>query len=141
MTRVWELISKDHGGIPPRLAFYNDNPINIPGWRWAPRSLLAGRKDSALDINFRAAARFEAGTAQSSLSLSEPPQLGLRAAFPGCLVRPRPRASNLLLYLWEGVVGSAGERMVHMRDRKTRKWFMLYDFHRTLKWATWTSEQ
>jgi hypothetical protein len=58
MARVWELIAKNRGGIPPRIIFYNDNPIDIDGWRWAPRSLLTSMEESGISIDERAA-RFE----------------------------------------------------------------------------------
>jgi hypothetical protein len=41
MKRVWKLIATALGGVTPRIIFWNDDPINLPGWRWAPRSFLA----------------------------------------------------------------------------------------------------
>lgn len=41
MAIVWEMIARRLGGIPPDVIFFVDNPLDIVGFRWAPRSLLA----------------------------------------------------------------------------------------------------
>lgn len=132
MARVWELIARAYGGVPAALALYNSNPIQIPGWRWAPRSLLSGSEESAFDVG-RCATRFHGAMAQ-------PTSKGLRAAFPGYLVRPVPRAPGLTLDPWNGVVAGVGEDVVYLHDKRTGKWFMLSDYHRTHSLTTWTVE-
>ncbi|TLD23969.1 hypothetical protein PspLS_06410 [Pyricularia sp. CBS 133598] len=46
MARVWEVYAERHEGkVPSRLIFHNIKPIRIPGWRWAPRTLLRRGED------------------------------------------------------------------------------------------------
>lgn len=42
MAIVWELLAKRLEGLPPKTIFFVDNPLDIEGFRWAPRSFLAG---------------------------------------------------------------------------------------------------
>lgn len=40
IARVWELLDRAGGGLPPGIVVIVDEPLEVPSWRWAPRSLL-----------------------------------------------------------------------------------------------------
>ena len=44
MQKVWELLALKYGGISADLIFFEEDRIDAPGWRWAPKSLLSVQK-------------------------------------------------------------------------------------------------
>ncbi|AEO64793.1 uncharacterized protein THITE_2086288 [Thermothielavioides terrestris NRRL 8126] len=58
MARVWEAVARFFfdGRLPAAMLFSADATLDIPGWRWAPRSLLganAGAAEGVMDLNTR----------------------------------------------------------------------------------------
>lgn len=136
MARVWELINKSQGGLPIRVIFYADEVLSIPGWRWAPRSLLgSAAKDSVLSIDERVLRL--AGDANNQ---GIPTPLGLKVALPGCRLLPRPLVDGLPLHPWPGAV-NATEDQVIIQDTRSGKWWRIVDWYRSKKIASWTAEE
>jgi hypothetical protein len=47
MLKVWELIADKEKKIPARIIFHVENPLDEPGWRWAPRSFISSGPESS----------------------------------------------------------------------------------------------
>ncbi|KUI62769.1 hypothetical protein VP1G_09897 [Cytospora mali] len=165
MAMVWGMLAKRLGGIPPRLIFYVENPLNIEGFRWAPRSLLAADVqqstvddasdpyaerpffESALDLNHRTI-RFEWGPdTKLSQLISEGENKGLRGSYRGFRVYSRPypgvttAPEQYRLHSWDGVLANNIEDRLLAKEEETGRWFVIAEYHRSLKLATWTDEE
>ncbi len=62
MARVWALIyaSRTQKGLhlPAKLVFFEDDCLDLPGWHWAPRTLLRiSAKGPTRDMNWRVTVR------------------------------------------------------------------------------------
>ncbi|KAL6788129.1 hypothetical protein J3E68DRAFT_444819 [Trichoderma sp. SZMC 28012] len=133
MARVWELIYKSQGGLPSRVIFYADELLSIPGWRWAPRSLLGSAvKDPVLGVDERV------------LRLvgddGIPTPLGLKVALPGCRLLPRPLVAGLPLHPWPGAINATEDQII-LQDTRSGKWYRIMDWYRSKKIASWTAEE
>lgn len=58
MARMWEVVARSlfNGRLPAAMLFSADATLDVPGWRWAPRSLLganAGAAEGVMDLNTR----------------------------------------------------------------------------------------
>lgn len=96
MARIWELVAKAAGGIPPRMIFFVNEPLQLPkltGWRWAPKTLLSPTFGSGLRYENKAD-RF--GVFDLTVSsggdfpLGIPTELGFKVVFPGFALTARP---------------------------------------------------
>ncbi|PNP50070.1 hypothetical protein THARTR1_09202 [Trichoderma harzianum] len=136
MARVWELINKSQGGLPMRVIFYADEVLSIPGWRWAPRSLLGSAvKDPVLGIDERVLRL--AGDANNQ---GIPTPLGLKVALPGCRLLPRPLVAGLPLHPWPGAINPTEDQIL-LQDARSGKWYRIMDWYRSKKIASWTAEE
>ncbi|KAK2594716.1 hypothetical protein QQS21_007566 [Conoideocrella luteorostrata] len=142
MIRVWEKLAESHGGISTRLLFYLDEPIDIPGWRWAPKSLLASAvQDSVLSLDDRVM-RFhnEYRDSKSIRCLGIPTPLGLKVRLAGFRVVPNPFFPELPLHPWPEVINPT-EDQVLMQAEATGQWYRIIDWYRSKKLPVWTREE
>ncbi|PKK48270.1 hypothetical protein CI102_6794 [Trichoderma harzianum] len=136
MARVWELIYKSQGSLPSRVIFYADEVLSIPGWRWAPRSLLGSAvKDPVLGIDERVL-RLVVDAKNQGI----PTPLGLKVALPGCRLLPRPLVAGLPLHPWPGAINPTEDQII-LQDTKSGKWYRIMDWYRSKKIASWTAEE
>ncbi|KAL7943305.1 hypothetical protein V8C42DRAFT_328674 [Trichoderma barbatum] len=136
MARAWELINKSLGGLPTQLIFYADEVLSIPGWRWAPKSLLGSAvEDPVLSIDERVLRL--AGDANGN---GIPTPLGLKVALPGCRLLPLPLVSKLPLHPWPGAINASEDQIV-IRHAESGKWYRIMDWYRSKKLASWTDEE
>lgn len=144
MARMWKSYASKAKGIPPRIIFYVNNPLDLPGLRWAPRSLLSSAKHNlAMDIdimvdrfNMKSNTHDKPGT----LATIGDRVVGLRVCYPGCIVRVKPLRPDLPLHPWHGVLKRGVEDYVLIRDINGR-WFTLLNRYRTLGVMNWTDEE
>lgn len=132
MCRVWELLARSLGGIPSGIIFFEDDPIDLPGWRWAPRSLLTQRSSGVEPIT--RLARWASTQKNGSIT-----DRGLKVQFPGMLLRPRARPLDMPLYPWEGI-GRVNEQ-VFFKNAPTSKWYKLRDRNVALNTNIWSKER
>ncbi|UKZ51105.1 hypothetical protein TrVGV298_004860 [Trichoderma virens] len=134
MARAWELMNKSLGSLPTRVIFYADEVLSIPGWRWAPRSLLGSSvKDPVLSIDERVLRLAGDG-------LAVPTPLGLKVALPGCRLIPRPLVAGLPLHPWPGSINATEDQII-VRNAESGKWCRVIDWYRSKKIASWTDEE
>ncbi|KAJ9155246.1 HET domain protein [Pleurostoma richardsiae] len=145
MVRVWELIARANDGVPARILFYNDDPLSLPGWRWAPRSFLStSREESVLTIDEKTL-RFswgggEARRLEDDQVVGIPTPAGLKVKLPGCLVRPKPLLPGLPLNPWVGLI-KVVEDQINLRGTKSGTWLRAMDWYRSHKLNTWTEQE
>ncbi|KAG5973860.1 hypothetical protein E4U55_000231 [Claviceps digitariae] len=137
MARVWEKLAQDQGGISARVLFYLDDKINMPGWRWAPKSLLASSTDdSVLSLDERAM-RFHIEHTQD---LGVPTSLGLKITLPGYRLIPASILPGLPLHPWPEVI-KPSEDQILLQNEETGQWFRIIDWYRAKKLPTWTRQE
>ncbi|KAG6000819.1 hypothetical protein E4U21_004962 [Claviceps maximensis] len=139
MTRVWEKLAQNEGGISARVLFYLDENINIPGWRWAPKSLLASSVDESVLTLDERAMRFHAD-ADHTQGMGVPTSLGFQITLPGYRLVPTSILPGLPLHPWPGVI-KPSEDQVLVQDEETKQWFRIIDWYRAKKLPTWTCEE
>ncbi|KAK9443567.1 HET domain protein [Metarhizium brunneum] len=143
MKRMWEKLSEANGGISARLLFYLDEQLDIDGWRWAPRSLLASAvHDPVLSMDERVM-RFHTekpANASDNVVLGTPTPIGLKVRLPGYRVVPVPLLPNFPLHAWPEVIHSVEDSVIAQNER-TGRWFRIIDWYRSRKIAVWTREQ
>lgn len=136
MIRTWELLSKLHGGLPPRLIFYADEVLSTPGWRWAPRSLLGSSvRDPTIGFDERMLRLVYAPNVQGI-----PTSLGLKVVFPGCRLVPLPLVAGLSLHPWPEAINPS-ENQIITRHEESGKWYRIIDWYRSKKISSWTHEE
>jgi hypothetical protein len=143
MVRVWELLTKAHGGISAQVIFYLDEGLQTPGWRWAPKSLLSSSTvDSAYGLSYRVMrfndAEFAPDSPYSSIGI--PSRLGLRVNLPSCRLLPKPLLDGLPLHPWPELINPT-EDQVLLWDGTRDEWMRIIDHHRSMKLGAWTREQ
>ncbi|KAG5928511.1 hypothetical protein E4U42_000494 [Claviceps africana] len=137
MVRVWEKLAQSHGGISTRVLFYLEEKINIPGWRWAPKSLLASSVgESVLTLDERAM-RFHTEHRQS---MGVPTSLGLRITLPGYRLIPESILPGFPLHPWPKVI-SPSEDQILLQNEETGEWFRIVDWYRAKKLPSWTRQE
>ena len=150
MSRVWELISRSlGGGVPAAIIFSLDETLAIPGWRWAPSSLLGVRADGLMEISNRLL-RFRNLVLDSDAPSSEPNRrwrigtptpLGLRIQMPGYVLKPVARLpESSVLCLWDGMVRPR-EDQVFAKEISTGQWYNISDLYRSRKISRWSDEE
>ncbi|KAL1894027.1 hypothetical protein Sste5346_006169 [Sporothrix stenoceras] len=149
MVRVWELIAKKLGGtVPARILFSSDETLDVPGWRWAPRSLLGASdatKDSVMDVHHRImrfrAWRSDEFEAEDTMRASGvPTPWGLRVQMGGYILKSIPLLQHLPLHPWERVAGSH-EDMILVKHSASGRWLRLMDFYRLEMSKKWSPEE
>lgn len=149
MVRVWELVAKKLSGTAPaRILFSSDETLDVPGWRWAPRSLLGASyaaKDSAMDVHHRIM-RFRAWrsdvleTEDTTRNSGVPTPWGLRVQMSGYVLKSVPLLPHLPLHPWERVAGSH-EDMILVKHTASGRWLRLMDFYRLEMGRRWSPEE
>lgn len=143
MTRMWGKLAEAKGGIPARLIFYIDEPIDIPGWRWAPRSLLASAVDDpvlGLDERVMRFHTDELSQAPGDVVLGVPTSIGLKLKLPGYRIIPTPLIPGLPLHAWPEVINPTEDQII-AQDEDTGTWFRIFDWYRAKKIPTWTRKE
>ncbi|CAK7226462.1 hypothetical protein SBRCBS47491_006240 [Sporothrix bragantina] len=157
MACVWGLIaSKLGGGVPARILFSSDATLDVPGWRWVPRSLLGAShaaKESMMDVNHRimrfrswrethreAKPGIEIPSKSSDNSMGVPTPWGLRVRMGGFILSSSPLLPDLPLHPWENVAG-AREDMVLAKHMPSGRWLRLMDFYRLEKNRKWAANE
>lgn len=143
MIRMWERLIEANGGISARLLFHIDNPIEVPGWRWAPKSLLAsGVDDVVLGVNERMLRFLEDGFPQNprGICLGVPTLLGLKVKLPGCRVIATPISPGYPLHPWPQVI-RIFEDYILAQDERTGQWVRISDWYQTMKFCSWRHKQ
>lgn len=167
MAAVWKMAANMLNGIPPRAIFCVDNPLDIEGFRWAPRSLLAADSvgDSGADVKYTFAKRefressldlshrytrfgCVAGTTMAELVLGTDVN-GLRGRYPGFRIRVQPHEAlckmalgeEVALHPWTGVLPWVVEDSVYVREEETGIWYHMCDYHLSRMIRRWTPEQ
>lgn len=138
MALVWQELANRHGGIPPRIIFTEDHPLQKPGFRWAPRSLLGLSTESFYDAHVKAARFFMAEMKSSSTGVLT--EHGLRVIFPGYKAHVRPLAPDLPLHPWKGVVKDR-EDMLYARNESSGQWLRIADSEHILSQRSPEEEQ
>lgn len=148
MAIVWEQIPRLLGGIPPDVIFHVDNPLDIVGFRWAPRSLLAAEFqqstmndtgdpyaerqffDSAMSLTDRST-RFDwSPDTEIAQLVSEGDRKGLRGSYPGFIVYARPYSGvdtapeQYRLHPWDGVLAQDGKGNLLLKEEETGRCFV-----------------
>ncbi|PNY23089.1 Uncharacterized protein TCAP_06963 [Tolypocladium capitatum] len=148
MVRVWELLSRANNGLPVRIIFYAEETLDVPGWRWAPRSLLGSSVSDPVMGNDERVIRFAeqvTDVAQNDhgdrrlARAGIPTPLGLKVRLPGCRLVPKPHIQGLPLHPWSGVTGTIEDQLV-LRD-EAGGWVRIFDWYRTKKMGVWTREE
>lgn len=167
MAVVWEMAARMLNGLPPMAIFFVDNPMDIEGFRWAPRSLLAadslGDQDgdakctlakrefceSSLDLSHRySRLGCVAGTTMAELVLDTDVR-GLRGRYPGFRFQVQPHEGlcemalgmEAALHPWTGVLPWVVEDSIYVREEDTGIWYQLCDYHLSRMIRRWTQEQ
>ncbi|KAH8886997.1 hypothetical protein GQ53DRAFT_330311 [Thozetella sp. PMI_491] len=156
MSRVWELISKSLNGLPAGIIFSSDETLDLPGWRWAPKSFLGANADphgvmgisdrfTRLRTIRRPLPKEEKGNqsleAQQDVISGIPTPLGLRVEFAGFRLRTKPRLPGLPILPWDGLIVKAREDMLMAKEQSTGQWMKVVDYYRSRKLATWSLEE
>jgi hypothetical protein len=131
MARFWERVARDIG-IPAKIIFFEDNRLHLPGWGWAPLSLLSSTSDPMLDSSVRTVR----WTGAQIGKLSE--KHGLRVQFPGFLLSPKtPRVP---LPPWHGSIRMP-ESHVYFQGTENGQWHRLANAFRAHHLSRWTDAE
>lgn len=144
MVRVWEQLSAAFGGISSRLLFFMDEGIEVEGWHWAPRSLLASsaHEHSIWSVDERTM-RFvstEMPDSPHKSAMGVPTLLGFKVTLPGYRLVPTPRLPTLPLHPWTDVIHPTEDQIL-LQDERTGHWFRMIDSYRSMMVGKWTREQ
>lgn len=159
MARVWELISQQNSHrLPANLVFLFDDTLDLPGWRWAPRTLMqASTSDSAMNLSERIMRLFDTeplgpgASNEGAIVLAEgddtigtkcavPRSLGFRVQLSGWLLKPGSRCASGELHPWEDLILPIEDRVV-VRNEADGKFMNIIDYYRGQKSASWTEEE
>lgn len=137
MARVWEKLAQSQGGISTRVLFYLDEKIDIAGWRWAPKSLLASSADESVLTLDERVMRFHT---ENTRSTGFPTSLGLKVTLPGYRLIATSIFPGLPLHPWPEVIRPAEDQIL-VQNEETGQWFRIIDCYRSKKLPTWTREK
>ena len=145
MSRVWELIArKNSNKVPVRIIFYLEDHIDIPGWRWAPRSFLSSSMtDPWLTIDERVS-RFVYDTVEHQegskpSKFGSPTDIGLHVRLEASILTSVPRLSGMPLHPWSELINPTEDGIL-LRNEKGQ-WLRIIDHYRSRKIATWTHDE
>lgn len=166
MAAVWKMVAEMLKGIPPKAIFFVDNPLDVEGFRWAPRSLLAAdvegdqdvdannpyaeRKfhDSWLDLSHRSARfGYDADTKMAELLIRDGKAKGVRGRYAGFRIQIKPytglheTVEKEALHSWSDVLPWKAEDSVFLKEESTGDWYRLCDSHFGRMIGRWTPEQ
>ncbi|POR38277.1 Uncharacterized protein TPAR_01537 [Tolypocladium paradoxum] len=146
MVRAWELLSRANGGVPVRVVFFAEETLDVPGWRWAPRSLLGSSvSDPVMGIDERTVRFAKQDISQHEhdneypLSVGIPTPLGLKVRLPGCRLVPKSHIQGLPLHPWPDLINPVEDQLL-LRDEAGR-WVRIFDWYRSRKIPVWTREE
>ena len=133
MQKVWQLIAAKKGGLPMQVIFFQEPRIDVPGWRWAPKSLLTWDGGSHELMNTRF-------LKWSEKNLGKITDRGLRVQYPGYRIKVAPETGDRKPQLLPGFP-RCPEFNLRVRDINTGEWYCIYD--KTHAWLnqTWTEEE
>ena len=138
MLKVWELIADKEKKIPARIIFHVENPLDEPGWRWAPRSFISSSPESSIDASTRRD-RFNPRTSDGELWGIHSEE-GLCVRFPGLILDAQPRLPGAPFHPWEGVYQPREDYLV-FQNQTTKKWYQLADCHHSWKTSTQAKQE
>lgn len=115
MQRVWSLLASKMGGIPSDIIFFEDERLDIPGWRWAPASLLT--MSSQLYGPESRLVRWK--DTQLGISTSR----GLNVRYPGFRLHARQFEDNRPRNPWPNDHRRLPEMAVIFRDESSKRWY------------------
>jgi hypothetical protein len=133
MQKVWELIAAKKGGLPTQIIFFEEPKIDVPGWRWAPKSLLAWGSGSHEMMNTRSLRWRES-------RLGKITDQGLRVQYPGYRIKIAPQIGDGKPQHWPGYPRPP-EFNIFFRDIDTGEWYRIYDKVYASLNQNWTTEQ
>ena len=143
MVEIWRLAATILGGLPTRLLFYMDEPLDPPGWRWAPKTLLSPPLSSnivELDAKFMRFAIDELSVDQPAVALGTPTPLGLKANLRGCIINAHPHGERLPMNPWTEVLNSTEDQIVIFNEERNA-WYRVIDWYRSRNISVWTREE
>lgn len=129
MIKAWELIIAKKRGVPMQVIFFQEPGIDVPGWRWAPRSLLAWTSENHEMMNTRA-------LKWNDSRLGEKTDEGLRVQYAGY----RIKSTNIEKGTLPGFPHRP-EFHILFRDEDTGKWYRIFDTEYGYRNQTWTKEE
>lgn len=133
MRKVWELISSKEGGIPMAVVFFEEPKIDTPGWRWAPRSLLAWRTGAQVQLNTR--------ILKWNSPLGTITTRGLRVQYPGFRIKTVKEYGDVKPQNpWPGF-SRVPESDITFRDKGSGEWYRIIDKEYAHIHATSTKEE
>lgn len=144
MARVWELLDKEKA-VPSRVIFYVENPLPVPGYGWAPQSLLSSAESTLShdDVTARLNSLLTFGASYSKDSFLNQPAVitdfGLKVEFPGLVCTLKPWWEGGPVNPWNGLM-KGSEHSLLAREDSTGKWFRMVDFFRGREDSTLTPE-
>jgi hypothetical protein len=148
MAHIWTMLARADA-VPPRVIFYVDEHVQLPGFGWAPRSLLNMGPDSHL-VNLNLAVRFdsllpfqrgfdpEKNPAHRAATLTAQ---GLRVVYPGFKVKLRSWRPGGSLDGWMGLCADAPEHALLCRDVASRRWYKVLSTYRSQVVSAWPVER
>lgn len=150
MALVWEMIARRLGGIPPNVIFSVDKTLDVIGFRWAPRSLLAAeiqRCTVDTDDPYAERAFFDSAPELVQLEngfscksntklaqlISESSRKGLRGSYPGFKVYARPYSGvatapeQYRLQPWDAFFAqSLSGLRLFLKEEETCRWYKVW---------------
>lgn len=132
MQKVWELIAEKNGGIPRQVIFLEEPRIDVPGWRWASRSLLVWLNGAHDLVNTRILRWTES-------QMGKRTDRGLLVQYPGYRIkiatedREQPQ-------LWPGFT-RLPELDILFRDKDSGLWYRILDKEYSRLSLTWTEDE
>ena len=132
MQVVWKLLASSMGGLPAQMIFFEEQKIDAPGWRWAPRSLLQFEKGI-----------FAPGTrvirwAETRRGMRTPH--GLRVKYRGYRIKMQRHGDGRLQNPWPGFTRIA-EAYMNFKDAQTGQRYFVGDKMYAFMSQNWTDDQ
>jgi hypothetical protein len=165
MARVWKLIAEktEDQQLPANIIFLADelppskkaeNMLDIDGWRWAPRTLIASDAVDSLRDFSATTTRFNTDGTKTPFGKvvlddsveprsTVPPCRGFKVKFPGFILNVRPRRADFprrYLHPWERTAENHEDKLV-FRDISTGKYHFIIDFYRSRKLSVWSKAE
>jgi hypothetical protein len=125
MACVWKLWTDASGGFPPAGIFLTDDPLPVPGWRWAPASLLGSGLSTAMSYD-DALSRLKAAIGSQRLG-TVVENLGLKVQLPGRHVTIKSWRKGGPIRLWDWPPVASKEHILMCRHTSSGKWYQMQD--------------
>jgi hypothetical protein len=127
MQIFWTLLAEKNGGIPVQCIFLGGEKLDLPGWRWAPRSLIQTEKGI-----YEPNTRFVKWRDQQ---LGQPRPLGLQVKYPGLELQIKSYNNPRF-----GTLPSVAEEGLALRDTEGQ-WYYIIDRDFSFQFSTWTESE